>query len=310
MISQGAVLSALFVLLVLVGEYIPALSVIAHFVWPIPLVVMVLRHGGRAGLLMFAASMALLGAILGPSLGLAAAGASGLLGVAMGLCLARRFHPVLTLGVSAVAVALGTVLQFVLLALLMDANIVAELVTLISQSYTQAADITAKLGGAPGQVQMLRDLAAAMPGLMIQLIPFMLVGGALSAAFFHYITAEQVLRRLGIKVQPFPSFGCWQFPQEFILGYLAATGLLYAHQRFAWPDAEAAGLNLYAATTWLFSLQALSVAVHFSKRTQYRLFLYAMLIMFLPTLLQFAWMIGMLDSIFDWRRLRVPAAAS
>src|SRR2546425_4078409 len=90
-LTEGAVLAALVTVLALAANYIPLVGLAANFLCPIPLAVLMIRHGLRVAALATVVAIALGSAISGPVTGLLILLGFAPVGLAIGFGLRRQW---------------------------------------------------------------------------------------------------------------------------------------------------------------------------------------------------------------------------
>ncbi|MBO6235684.1 MAG: DUF2232 domain-containing protein, partial [Schwartzia sp.] len=95
--TESGLLAAITVVMALIGVYVPLLGTVAILMWPLPILVLIVRHGLKWGLMAVFVSAVLTAALVEPavSLRLALAFAPG--GVALGLGFRNEWSSVRTL---------------------------------------------------------------------------------------------------------------------------------------------------------------------------------------------------------------------
>ncbi len=238
-LTEGAILAALVAIFAVAGRYIPLMSLAATFLCPLPLAVLVIRHGLRvAGIAAIVA--VLVGTVLaGPLVGLAILASFAPMGLVIGLG-ARRGWPasrIVTLGalVASVSITLG------FLGLLGGGRLsVDEMARTMERSMVMSTNVARRLGMPPalmpgvGQrltpiADILRerfDPAREIALLLSYMLPFTFVLGAATTSWLNYEVGRRVLSRFGYHLNPLPPVGTWRLPGAVV--WLIPLGVLLA----------------------------------------------------------------------------------
>src|SRR3989442_11240948 len=108
-LTEGAVLAALVTVLALAANYIPVVGLAANFLCPIPLAVLMIRHGLRVAALATVVAIALGSAISGPVTGLLILLGFAPVGLAIGFGLRRQWSASTVVLITGGAVLLGLI---------------------------------------------------------------------------------------------------------------------------------------------------------------------------------------------------------
>lgn len=305
-LTEGAVLAALVALLAFAARYLPLLGLVASFLCPIPLTMLVIRHGSRVALLAGLVATALGGIIGGPVTGVLIALGFAPTGVAIGVGLRRQ------LPAATIVLLTGTV---IMLSLIVGGAIAAagigvdprvtmrEVIELNKRSLDEVVQRYARLGidtrRIETTVQMMRDAL----DYSVRLIPLLLVLGSLTNAYLNYEIARAVLRRVGVRAPALPPVSMWGLP-VLALWALPLGSLLAVVGSQRIPALEAIGVNLtFFVTTALLAQGILAGWVLMEKYRLPKWYRVVVLLLFLsgPTSLV-AFFLGLADAAFDLRR--------
>jgi len=305
-LTEGAVLAALVALLAFAARYLPLLGLVASFLCPIPLTILVIRQGSRVALLAGLVATALGGIIGGPVTGLLIALGFAPTGVAIGIGLRRQ------LPASTIVLLTGTVIMLTLVVggaiatagVGVDPRVtMREIIELNKRSLDDVVQRYAQLGidtrRIEPTVQMTRDALE----YSLRLIPLLLVLGSLTNAYLNYEIARAVLRRVGVAAPALPPVSMWGLP--LLARWALPLGSLLAvvgAQRM--PALEAIGVNLaFFVTTALLIQGILAGWVLMEKYRLPKWYRVVVLLLFLsgPTSLV-AFFLGLADAVFDLRR--------
>ncbi|MBQ5413229.1 MAG: DUF2232 domain-containing protein, partial [Schwartzia sp.] len=83
-LTESGILSAVTVLMALIGVYVPFLGLVAILLWPLPITVLVVRHGFRWGVMAAVVASVLIAVIIEPTVAVRLALAFAPVGLALG----------------------------------------------------------------------------------------------------------------------------------------------------------------------------------------------------------------------------------
>ncbi len=304
-LTEGAMLGAITVVLTIIGDYLgfPPLIV------PVPLVLLVYRHGMKLG--MFAAfAAAVVSGLVG---GHVFSGVSiiiwGFIGIALGMGLREKFSFPKLMAAGIFATVVVVVLEILLFSLIFGENMLTQMVTMLIQSIEQAMELSQNLGVPTEAMGRYEQLLQVVPFLMKWGLPALLLMLAVGVAFLNLGVARLILKRLGDDSVPWiKPFIQWTLPAYFGLFFLFGMATTLASQAFTLP----APLLFMGVNTFLIVFQAyfvlgLAVVWHYFKTKDVARFLRVLFILFLFTTEITSMLVvflGVTDNIFDFRKLR------
>lgn len=279
-LTEGAVLAALVALLAAATRYVPLVGVAAAFVAPLPLTILVLRRGLRIAVIAGFASALVAMLIGGPLIGLGIVISVAPTGLVLGLGGRRGWPATRTVLTGGVAAFVTTVLNYMGL-LGVNPVRMSEMAQSLERGLDMSAAMYARLGipasQAEAALQPMREAARLLP----YMLPAILAGGALFAAWMNYEVGRRVLHRFGYRLAALPPLRAWRVPAAGIwIAVLGYIGLSVAGAR--WPEMLAlrlgpagsragvaapappvadilvsAALSVWLAAQWVFLVQGL-----------------------------------------------------
>lgn len=295
-------LAAITVLLSLLGAYfMPYL----FFITPVPLIILVYRHGMRPGILVAVTSALLAGILISMVPTMIFLLILGLVGLAMGGALREGFKPhrILLIGTATSVIAL--VLMVVVTTLILDINVLESSFEAMKRSLEQATQLYDRFG--VQEHPFLRaDAIDELMRLLRLVLPAALLTTATIMTFVNYWLARLVLNRIGAKLPWIRPFRTWRFPWYLAWGYILGQALLLVGRGSA--DANiwfVLGLNLQILFNYLFLLQGLAIMwFFFEKGNVPKLVRWiAIIFVFNPMFTTLVVWAGVLDTWFNFRKL-------
>lgn len=258
-LTEGAILAALAAVFAVATRYLPIVGIATALLCPLPLAVLVIRHGFRVAAIAAVVATLVAAMLAGPIVGLAILIGFGPMGLVLGIGARRGWPAARTVLVGGLVSFASTVLNY--LGLLGGARIsLAEMQQTMERSMEMSAGLYARLGMSQAQI----DAAAAQLGAVARLLPYMLpamlVFGAVFAAWMNYEVGRRVLDRFGYRWPPLPPVRTWRVPAPAIwtlpIGFLL---LAYGGQPGAHPWLQSIGMSLTLTAQMVFSFQGLVV---------------------------------------------------
>ncbi len=302
--TESGLLAAITVVMALVGVYIPLLGTVAVLMWPLPILVLLVRHGLKWGLMAVFVAGVLTAALVEPavSLRLALAFAPG--GIALGLGFRKNWSSVRTLTTGIVASMAAKLAAFALLFALTGIEPFSTQFDVMENSFDQTIEMYRSMGMSEAQIDEARDNLTQNLSLMRLLLPLVIVIMGLMDTALNYLIGSKVLRRLGHEVKTLPPFVEWRLPPVFVYVFgFSLIGLYWGTTR-GLDLLYQASLNLVMLSTFAGLLQGLSVYAYASRHFHWPKFFsmafitFVMLNGFLVRLLAF---VGLFDMVLDYR---------
>ncbi|AVR01002.1 hypothetical protein OBCHQ24_19040 [Oceanobacillus iheyensis] len=300
-IVDGTILTAVYAVLLLVSVFVPVISIIAVVLLPIPFVIYTSRHGGKPALLMWLAAT-LISVLIATTFSLPIAVLAGSGGIMIGGAIYRKLSAHETWARGTFGFIFGLLFVFVFTQVVFQVNWTEE----IEQQMDTSMDLTFETLGEFGfsEQEQGEEMIGQTIDLLVNLLPVILVGGAIVIAFISQWISYKVLNRLDKKELRFPPFRKLRFPGSLIWVYffaLIASFLVSDTTSFFYTGAQ----NILALTGLLMTLQGFSFIffyAHHKKMSKAIPIFSVVLTLLFPTLLLFlVRFIGIIDLGFGMR---------
>lgn len=303
--TEGALLAGISVILALAGFYLPIVGPVVILLWPVPIVVIHLRHGIRTSILTVATAGLVLMAFVGPLGGLAVVLSSGIVGIALGAGFRRKWMPTATFGLGVAAVLVSTCISLAIASLVMHVNVIEDYIGLLEKSMRTSFSIYEQIGLGGAAFQEASDAWEQALSRIRFLMPTAVVGAAFLHSYVNFEFSRVTLSKLGYEAKTLPPFGTWRMPVWAVIGFFA--GSILAHAGPGYPGwVRPLGTNLLYAFSMAFMVQGAAVVYHFLSRYRVTKWLRVIIVAYLcmiPFLGQLIVWAGVLDSGFNFRKL-------
>lgn len=257
-ITYGAMMIALFAILLAVSLYTPLLGSVTMFFIPLPIILYRLKYDRTSSLLMLATGV-MLSLLIGGIILVPFAFVHGILGFIIGEMIMRgktRLYIFMATGLALLVSGMGV---YVASVLFFGFNLIAELMTAMEDTKERMTSIMSKYGGLPDNYD---EVVTSTFQMYEYTMPSIFIIGIFVLAFIILTLNLGVSKRLGFEVPKFPPFREMKLPIITLILY----GALLLITLFA---AVKPGTNLYLtivnATTvlrFLFLLQGVSL-IHY-----------------------------------------------
>ncbi|WP_010648880.1 YybS family protein [Oceanobacillus massiliensis] len=299
--TDGALLLAIFMVLVFITVFVPVLSIFGMFVLPVPFVLYASRYGFKPSLLMLAVALVLT-VILTTFFTLPLAVLMGIGGIAIGGAIRKGLSPYETWARGTLGFIAGLLFVFVFSQIVLSMNWVEEFKVMLSDSLEMSMSVMEQFGAAE-QTEEMEEMLQLQVETIIDLLP---VGFALSAiilAFLSQWISYKFINRLEKKQLYFPAFRNLRFPTSIIWVYFFA--LFFS---FLGPDSGfyyMALQNVLVLTGLLMTLQGFSFIFFYAHHKRMSraipIFSVVLTILFPTFLLYFVRILGIIDIGFRLR---------
>ncbi|HMM07044.1 MAG TPA: DUF2232 domain-containing protein [Clostridiales bacterium] len=223
-IADCGIFTALAVLLLLIGIYIPIFGTLVMFLWSVPVMIVILRNGVPAGVAVSVITAILAMVFAGVLNGLFAALSLAGFGLVYGICFKKQYSPGKTLifGIlAAAAVTLASITFGGILGSLNFSSLLSSFEAHMREAYAAYADAGLLDAMVPAGMTA-QTYVEQIIALMKQLLPAIFVIVAMMMAAGNYFFAVLILRRLRFDIRPLPKFRDWHLPWWVMWGLVIA----------------------------------------------------------------------------------------
>lgn len=215
-LTESAILAALVALLALAARYVPLIGAAAVFACPIPLTVVVSRHGFRTGALSALVAALIAAMIGGPITGLTIALTFAPMGLALGAAVRAKLPAGRTLLLVSAVATVSLVANLGITLAVSGVNPYTLSIEGMREGQQTTLDFYAKLGVDRAALEQQLGPMRQMIALMPRLIPILVVIGAVTMTYINFEVSRFVLRRVGHSLPALPPVTAWRIPALFV----------------------------------------------------------------------------------------------
>ncbi len=223
-LTESALLAAITVLLMFAGNFLPLAGMFLVLMWPVPVMLVILRHGIRYGLMTVAVTVVLGATFLG-LLHAVFTGVTvvGFIGVIFGVGLRAGWDAPTLVGAASVVVAISFLMIIALSAPLLGVNIIETVRTSLQEGFEMAVDTYISHGLIdPEDAEQTEQQMQQAVELVDLLFPALFLMSAAVYALWTFLITRWFLPRLGYEVPVLPPFATWKAPVWLALVFLAS----------------------------------------------------------------------------------------
>jgi Predicted membrane protein len=304
---EAGVMSAVAIVFALISAYVPVIGAFVTFLWPVPIILLGVRHGFRWSVLATAAAGIMSAILIQPLQAAQIVIGFGLIGLVFGHAFRSGFGPFKTILWGSVACLISNLALLGLTLLVMGVNPFDMQLEAMDKALGPVSEFYRGLGVSETVIAQMADQMKMLTTLFKLLIPAGLVMGAAVQTYLNFVVARAVLRKLGHTVPSFPPFKEWTLPRPMLYFAVLAVGILYLGQTMQQDFVYKTGINLQWITAILLFGQGLALFYFLGdKYNLSRLMRNIILIMILTSGLLQVMLIfaGAFDLAVDYRHLK------
>lgn len=307
-LSQWVLLTALAILFVLAGLYLPFFGLLATVLLPLPLLLLVIRLDIRYAILSLLVAGAFL-FILVPEQtpALLMILPAGLLGILYGLLFKNQVSSGVSIFAGLAGAAIFTLLSALLIYIFTDIKLFAldQDSRLFVEQWLEANSSVSVFSELPPELQ--GNFNENVIDIFELFIPGQYIVASAAAAVLSYFAARALLRRMQFKLPPFPAFSRIFVPWYVAWGLITGLGMTLAGDYLAIPLVGKIGKNILFILFYLHLVVGASVAAYFFRNTKlarpFKLAVFALGLVYLPFSISLFLLLGVIDPLINMRQL-------
>ncbi|WP_407269398.1 YybS family protein [Radiobacillus sp. PE A8.2] len=258
-ITEGAILTAIYIVLLFITIYVPLLGSISMFAIPVPFVIYAYRHGWKPSLMM--GILAVILTILVSIVSIPLTILSGLGGIIIGSAMNQKLTPYETWARGTLGFVVGIIFTLLISQWLLQVNFVDELNQMMDLYIETTESMIEQFNMQVTEADL--ELIQQLTSFMIDLLPTMIVLMGIIMAFIAQWISYKIVNRINKTDFRFPKFRDFKLPTALIWIYLFAMIVSFFQQdpSGVWYVATVNVLNLAGI---LIVLQGISFVLYYS----------------------------------------------
>ncbi|MDF2672617.1 MAG: hypothetical protein K0R09_882 [Clostridiales bacterium] len=300
---ESGVLTGVAVVLMLISLYIPVISMITLFIWPLPITLIYIRHNVKYSILALIVTCLITAMVSDPFSALWFTFIFGIMSVVMGYCAKSKKTASVTLlymGITNFICIIGVFYGFSFIA---GQDLLGQFKMAIEQSMA----LTKNMYSSMGVPQETIDTTLKQFDIkrMMMIIPGTLV---LFSAFVSYVTysfAGFLFKRFGYNLNKIKPFSEWYMPFQIAMGIIGFTFLGYFLNAKGVGIGESLFLNSVTIFRLIFIMVGLCSAAFFLKKRGMAKGIIVVILLFaaITPISSVIELLGVLDYSLDLRKL-------
>ena len=308
---EGGILTAVAILFALISTYVPLIGPFVNLVWPVPIILLGVRHGYRWSLLAAVAAGLLIALLMHPLQAVTVVVGFGLIGIVLGHAFRQQMSPAKALLAGTVASLVSKVAVLAIAAVVLGINPLSQQSEAMTRALSQVMDLYRGMGMKEADLVQLEEMMRSMLELMKVIFPAGLALAALVDTYLNYWAAKVVLRKLGHHIADLPPFRLWRMPRGAIYALVVAVVMIYWGKTRELDWLFGIGMNLQVLSSMILLLQGIVLFFFFADKYNLSRWVRGLLLFLLLTsgpLSQGLIVAGAFELIFDYRRLRTSSS--
>lgn len=301
-LTQGAILLAIFAVLLLITLYVPILGSVLNLFLALPFLLFGAKYDWKSTAV-FTIAAILLSMILGSIFAIPLALTYGISGAVMGVMIREEKSRISITAAGGAAFLINLVVVYAVSVALFNMNFIQETFEMMRASFEKSLEILKGLGQAPDE-NYIKQFREAF-GMLETLVPSFFVMISFFAVFLIQLVSFPFLKRFGIETPKWKPFRELVLPKS-VLWYYLFTMLALMIMR-----PEEGTYWFWALVNLSFILQALMVVqgisfifyITYAKKYPKALPIIVVVLLFLlPYMLSIVRILGIIDLGFDLRK--------
>ena len=279
--------------------FIPVLTLLL-FLLPVPFMILSARHGTRYTILSLIIASILIGVLTEIVFTLFVIMIFGPMAIVMGYYIKRNREPYAVVGMGAAVSIISIFVTIQLVATIGGFNVIDNIASIIRQVVDNQTDMLIN-------VNLSSVNISDMANYLLMIIPGLLIVQSLVSAFLNYYLTIAILRRLRYSEYVLPEFSHFILPKNIVFGSFMIYALTFLSRYVEGIYHSSLAANVTILFVFVFFLQGLALISYILKKVKIlkavRIFIIILIILISPllTIVSFA---GLIDSVFDIRKLR------
>lgn len=307
-LTEGGILASIAIIFALISVYLPILGVVVNMIWPVPILLLGVRHGFKVSLMCLAVAGIIIAMLINPLQAISVVLGFGFIGVAIGYAINQGWSPIKTMLVGTIASCLSKAAVLLVGFFVMGFNPLSMQLEIMGGAVDQAVEIYQKMGIPPAQIEEMRIMLAKTVGLLKYIMPAGFFVASVIDTFINYWVAKKILARLGQYIPDFPPFTTWSNPAWVLWIYGASLLLVTFYNQTPDSILYHIGTNFQLVSTLALLIQGLANIRYFIDKKGWPKFtrtIVIFLIFFNQFIAQIVVLIGAFDLVFDYRKIGI-----
>ncbi len=267
---------------------------------PTPFIVLVSRHGVAYGYFSLIIPLILISILIDPVFAIVDLMVFVPMALSMGHLIRKRHEEFSVIAMGTAITVFATFLMIQVYSFAFDVNVMDEITALLQEAIGNQTEMLMSMNF---QVNNIKD----MVDTFMMVFPGVVVVHSILVSFINYFTSGAILKKLGNKELGLPEFSNYKLPGNIVLGSFIIMILTYLTGFFEGIYTNTLMANVLVIFTFIFFTQGMAFISFLLEKLKFpkpfRIAVLLLIVIISPLLTLIALM-GLIDSVFDMRRLR------
>lgn len=304
MITESAVIATLITIFVFLGLYLIPMIL---FLYPIPLVVLGVRHNIKAGIITMVVSFILVSILIDPLTSIFVTVLFGLLAIVLPFMINRGYSSYKIIVVGTLSSFLSLVATIIVSGYITGVRFHEMLKSNFDLILSTQKSLLNEMNLSSYEMSEMVDMVSNVFDFTLLIFPAIIIMVSLFNTYINYWISAAILKRLNYKDMKVPKFSRFRLPSNILLGVvvIGIGSAIISYYKLFYYDTII--LNIGVLGIFVFFLQGLAVIIYLLNKTKIRGILKGIIIGFLvlsASLMPIIALVGLVDTIFNFRKIK------
>ncbi|MDU4961269.1 MAG: YybS family protein [Sporomusaceae bacterium] len=304
---ESGILAAVAILFAIISAYVPVLGAFVNIIWPVPLVLLGVRHGHRWSVMATVVAGLIIAMLLHPLQAVSVVAGFALTGIALGYCIRSGMGVLQTLAWGSLASLVSKLAVIGISIVVMGVNPFNFQEDTMVEVLNRVVGIYRSFGMSEEDLGKMTEMMKTTLSVMKVILPAGFAVAAVFETWLNFTIARSVLRKLGHHFQPFLAFKYWSVPYATIYVWAAASGIALLSGLYQYELLSKISVNIQILATVVLLCQGLALFYFLAEKYNLSRFVRNIILILVLTngiLTQVVMFAGAFDLIFDYRKLK------
>ncbi len=304
-LTEAAMICGIIVLMSMASYYVlPFID----FLLPLPAIILGKRRGYKYSALSLVSASLIVMMILGLPMGFMYLFMYTPIAIALTFLIVKDKKPSTVILGGAVVMLISLIFVLYIIDIFTGVDITKQITSMFSEALEMQKNIMNTVGANEEQIQLISDTYKYLSEYIVMLLPTMLITLSALMSVINYYIAQKVALRFKIVIRPLKDLSMFYLPRNFIfgIGFLMILTYILFTMNFANMDIILINISMIGRIALIVQGLALikSYFIKYNVNNFLRVIIF-MFIIFTPVLSNIVTMLGVIDLIIDFRKLRI-----
>ncbi len=263
---EAGILAGIAIIFAFISAYLPLVGAFIHLIWPVPIILLGVRHGVKWSVMATVVAGILIAILLHPLHAVSVVVGFGLTGVVLGHGLRKEYAPAKTLLWGSAAALVSTAAVIAIGMFVIGTNPLAIQQEAMTKSVEGAIDFYRTMGMKEEDLKQIGATMSSAMDMMKIILPAGFAMAAVVTAYLNLFVAKRILKKMGHYIRPFPPFKEWQMPRLSLYAFIVAVLAMYWGHSREWTWLFHFGVNLQMIAVVFLLIQGLAVFYYLADK--------------------------------------------